>query len=68
VPRSADAGFSKVEIGFKDGLPARLDLFDSFGQSTQVTLSNISRNPSIPAGTFTFTAPAGVDVVRMGGQ
>ncbi len=68
VPRSADAGFSKVEIGFKDGLPSQLDLFDSFGQSTRVTLSDIRRNPSIPAGTFTFTAPAGVDVVRMGGQ
>jgi outer membrane lipoprotein carrier protein len=66
VPRTADAGFSKVEIGFAEGLPARLDLFDSFGQSTRVTLSNILRNPSIPADTFTFTAPAGVDVVRMG--
>ena len=66
VPRTADAGFSKVEIGFKGGLPARLDLFDSFGQSTQVTLGDIRPNPSIPADTFTFKAPAGVDVVRMG--
>lgn len=66
VPRTADAGFSKVEIGFKDGLPARLELFDSFGQSTQVTLGDIRPNPSIPADTFTFKAPAGVDVVRMG--
>lgn len=66
VPRTADAGFSKVEIGFTDGMPARLDLYDSFGQSTRVTLSNIRRNPSIPAATFTFTPPAGVDVVRMG--
>jgi outer membrane lipoprotein carrier protein len=66
VPRTPDAGFSKVEIGFKDGLPARLDLFDSFGQSTQVTLGDIRRNPSLSADSFTFKAPAGVDVVRMG--
>ncbi len=68
TPRTDDAGFSKVEIAFKDGMPARLTLFDAFGQSTQVTFSDLQRNPQLAAGTFIFTPPPGADVVNMGGK
>ncbi|NYT66221.1 outer membrane lipoprotein chaperone LolA [Alcaligenaceae bacterium] len=65
TPRNADAGFSYVDISFQQGLPVRLDLLDSFGQTTRITLNNIVVNPTLSASEFTFTPPPGVDVVQM---
>mgnify|MGYP003582504553 FL=1 len=64
-PRSADAGFTYVDIGFKDNLPARLQLLDSFGQTTRIDLSRIAANPKLAPNEFTFVPPKGVDVVKM---
>lgn len=64
-PRSSDAGFTYVDIGFRNDLPARLQLLDSFGQTTRIDLSNIKANPSLPAAEFKFVPPKGVDVVKM---
>lgn len=65
TPRSADAGFTHVDIGFKSNMPARLELLDSFGQTTRIELSDITANPSLPNSEFTFIPPKGVDVVKM---
>lgn len=65
TPRSADAGFTHVDIGFQGGLPARLELLDSFGQTTRIDLSNIVANPKLTPGEFKFVPPKGVDVVKM---
>jgi outer membrane lipoprotein carrier protein len=64
-PRTTDAGFSRVDIGFKNNQPARIELLDAFGQTTRVDLSNIVPNPKIGAQDFEFTPPKGVDVVNM---
>ena len=64
-PRTADAGFSRVDIGMKDNLPVRVELLDSFGQTTRVDLSGIVPNPKMGEGEFRFVAPKGVDVVKM---
>lgn len=64
-PRTADAGFSRVDIGMKNNLPVRVELLDSFGQTTRVDLSGIQANPQLPVKEFQFTAPKGVDVVKM---
>ncbi|SAI33649.1 outer-membrane lipoprotein carrier protein [Bordetella ansorpii] len=64
-PRSADAGFSQVDIGMKDNQPVRIELLDAFGQTTRVELSDLQPNPSLPATEFQFTPPAGTDVVKM---
>jgi outer membrane lipoprotein carrier protein len=64
-PRSADAGFAQVDIGMQNNLPARVELLDSFGQTTRVDLSDIHSNPSLPGSEFSFTPPSGVDVVKM---
>ncbi|PLC53006.1 outer membrane lipoprotein carrier protein LolA [Pollutimonas nitritireducens] len=65
TPRSADAGFTHVDIGLKDSLPVRLELLDAFGQTTHIELSNIKANPKLASGEFQFVAPVGVDVVKM---
>ncbi|HLT98413.1 MAG TPA: outer membrane lipoprotein chaperone LolA [Burkholderiaceae bacterium] len=64
-PRSGDAGFAHVDIGFAEGLPRRLELLDAFGQTTRIGLSDINSNPKLAADIFTFEVPADVDVVRM---
>lgn len=65
TPRSAEAGFSYMDMGFDGNLPMRIDILDAFGQTTRVEFTTIVPNPSIPSGQFTFVAPAGVDVINM---
>lgn len=64
-PRSGDAGFVHVDIGFAEGLPRQLELLDAFGQITRIGLSDIVSNPELPSDAFAFDVPADVDVVRM---
>ena len=64
-PRGGDAGFTQVDIGMRDALPARIELLDAFGQTTRVDLSDIRPQAGLPEDEFRFTPPAGTDVVRM---
>jgi outer membrane lipoprotein carrier protein len=64
-PRSAEAGFTHVDIGFKGNLPARLLVLDAFGQTTRIDLSHIAPNPKLAADEFRFSPPNGVDIVKM---
>lgn len=65
VPRSADAGFAHLDIGFVQGQPERLRLLDAFGQQTDIVFTDFNANASVPAGQFRFVAPPGTDVVNM---
>lgn len=65
TPRTAEAGFSYMDMGFDGNLPTRIDILDAFGQVTRVEFTTIVPNPKVPASQFTFVAPAGVDVVNM---
>lgn len=63
-PRGKDTSFTQIRIGFRDGLPAAMELQDSFGQTTQLTFSRLERNPKLAADAFRFTPPAGADVLE----
>lgn len=63
TPKSADAAFTKVRIGFRDKLPQAMELSDAFGQTTRLAFDRFERNVSMPADTFRFVPPAGADVV-----
>lgn len=63
TPKAGDSGFEKVRLGFSGGDLKAMELFDSFGQTTQIRFSKMERNPALPATTFKFTPPAGADVV-----
>ncbi len=41
-----------------------MELKDGFGQITRLQFEDIKRNPSFNAGTFRFTPPKGVDVIK----
>jgi outer membrane lipoprotein carrier protein len=63
VPKDKDSTFQRVRIGFVDKLPKTMEVRDNFGQVTTIVFSGFERNPTLPAGTFTFTPPKGVDIV-----
>lgn len=64
IPKKNDTGFNRIEIAFNNsGVLQAMVLLDSFGQKTQITFSQQSKNPTIPAATFDFKAPPGVDVL-----
>jgi outer membrane lipoprotein carrier protein len=63
IPKATDSGFEKVRLGFAGSDLKAMELQDSFGQTTLIRFSKIERNPALPAGTFKFVPPAGVDVV-----
>jgi outer membrane lipoprotein carrier protein len=63
-PRKKDTTFERILLGFRDGLPAAMQLTDSFGQTTQLTFANVERNPKVDAQGFKFVPPAGADVLE----
>jgi len=65
-PRAEDASFTSIRLAFADGELRRMELLDQFGQTTLLTFHDIQRQPEIPPAAFTFTPPAGVDVVEAG--
>lgn len=63
TPKAGDSGFEKVRLGFAGKDLKAMELHDSFGQTTHIRFANLERNPVLPAATFRFTPPAGVDIV-----
>ena len=65
-PRAEDASFTRIRLAFAGGELRRMELDDQFGQTTLLTFHDIRRRPDLPADAFTFTPPAGVDVIDGG--
>ena len=63
-PRAKDTVFDRVEIGFRDGLPAAMVLTDSFGQTSMLAFGKFERNPPLAADAFRFVPPAGADLLE----
>jgi outer membrane lipoprotein carrier protein len=63
TPRSAESGFQRVRIGFRDNLPRVMELTDAFGNVTTLVFAGFERNPALDAGQFRFVPPPGADVV-----
>ena len=62
-PKSADASFERMSLGFVDGVPVKMEVHDKFGQITQIAFSRFDVNRSLAATTFQFVPPKGADVV-----
>ena len=60
-----DLPYTKISIGMTNGLPKALELIDGLGSVVLVTLDKIQLNVSLPANRFTFTPPAGAEVLRL---
>jgi chaperone LolA len=64
LPRSKDAGFERIAIGFRAGLPEAMEVLDAFGRTTRFAFRAIERNASIDPQAFRFSVPKGADVIR----
>jgi len=62
-PKSAESGFLRVRIGFRDNLPRVMELTDAFGNVTALVFGAFERNPALDASLFRFVPPQGADVV-----
>ncbi len=63
IPKRADTDFQLVRMGFDKGELASMFLADKLNQITQLNFTHASRNGKLPADLFSFTPPAGVDVI-----
>jgi chaperone LolA len=63
VPRRPDSDFRDLRLGFAGKELQRMTLHDRLGQTTELALHDIRRNPRIDESQFTFKPPPGVDVV-----
>lgn len=64
VPKAKDTTFDRIGIGMKNGLPAAMELRDSFGQVSMLTFGSFEKNPPMTAGQFKFSVPKGADVFQ----
>ncbi len=64
TPRAKDSPFERIDIGFRDGVLAAMQLKDSFGQVSRLTFARFERNAKVDPQLFRFAPPPGVDVLE----
>jgi outer membrane lipoprotein carrier protein len=63
TPRRPDGDFREVRLGFAGRDLRRMTFFDRLGQTTELELLQVERNPNFESSLFKFEPPPGVDVV-----
>lgn len=63
APKRTDTDFKHVRLGLREDELGYMELSDKLGQTTLLAFSKFKRNPKLPAERFSFTPPAGVDVI-----
>lgn len=66
TPHDAEALFESLRVSFRKGKMSQMMLLDSLGQVTLIAFSDVKLNGKMPGSRFTFTPPAGTDVIREG--
>lgn len=64
TPRQPQGDFSAIEMWLDEGVPRRLRFSDPLGGQTEVVLLDLKVNSPLDAERFTFTPPAGTEVVE----
>jgi len=60
-----DIPYSRIGIGMLNNQPQAMELQDTFGNVVLLTLSKIKTNVSVPNSRFTFSPPAGAEIVKL---
>ncbi len=63
LPKQTDTGFTTVKLGFDQQHLRSMELVDGFEQVTKLIFSNVETGITLPADTFDFVPPKGVDVI-----
>jgi outer membrane lipoprotein carrier protein len=64
LPKAQDTGFERVRLGLKGKSLAAMELHDQLGGRTLLRFSELEANAPVPPQSFTFTPPAGADVIE----
>jgi outer membrane lipoprotein carrier protein len=64
TPKVKDGSFQSVQVGFRNGQLAAVEVLDQFGQRTLMHFNRFEANATLPAATFQFKPPPGADVVE----
>ena len=64
APRSGEADFAGVRVGFVDDALASMELIDALGQTTVIRFEEVVVNEPLDAALFQFVPPPGADVIR----
>lgn len=67
LPKQSDTGFKSVSLGFDQHHLRSMELVDGFDQVTKLAFANVKTGITLPADSFRFVPPKGVDVVGDGG-
>ena len=68
TPRTDEAEFVRLRLGFMYGEIRFMELFDRLGQTTRVEFFDVVRNPVLGDELFNFSPPDGVDVIGFDGS
>jgi outer membrane lipoprotein carrier protein len=63
TPKGETSGFRSAKLGFGPTGLSKMQVVDQLGQRTDISFSGWKRNAPLPASTFRFTVPKGVDVI-----
>ena len=64
TPKTKDGAFESMRIGFKGKQLAAVEITDNFAQRSRLTFAQFSANIELPAESFKFVIPKGVDVLE----
>lgn len=68
VPREPEAGFARMLLGFGASGIEAMELYDNFGQKTELRFSHFERNVQLDPALFHFVPPAGATVLGAGAE
>ncbi|MBX9914703.1 MAG: outer membrane lipoprotein chaperone LolA [Pseudomonadaceae bacterium] len=63
-PKAKDSLFDNLRLSFRSGVINDMQLIDSVGQRTNILFLGVKMNQPIEASQFTFSVPAGADVIE----
>ena len=64
TPRERDGPFQTLTLQFEGGELQTVALVDGLGQTTLLSFAELVLNPVLAPSQFTFTIPAGTDIIR----
>lgn len=64
TPKAREGAVRDMRVGFRGNELAVLEIQDSLGQQSVLRFGRMDINPALPAETFQFRPPPGVDVLR----
>jgi outer membrane lipoprotein carrier protein len=64
TPKAKDGAFESMRIGFKGKQLVAVEITDNFSQRSRLTFAQFNANIELPAESFRFIIPKGVDVLE----